>query len=327
MKKEILARCGFRCDLCLAYKDNIENNDQRQFLSDGWHKIYRFRIPPDNIYCDGCINAECLGGGIKQVTHFNLISRYLSFLFLSKMSKLIYPTSLTPKLIDKDCPVRPCVIEKGIENGSQCDDYICDKLKDRIVVYEDLLKRDDIKISRKEYINFIKPYENKKSLEALRKENYPHSRMLNKEIIPNENILQSFLGDNDIILVWNNITSFINNNYNFGSKIIFGGKKYGWAVTYKHGQKTIVTLFPESKSFTVLLVFGKKELENIFENKDIFTKQILQLIEKTKQYHDGKWIWIRIENHIFKKDICNLIKIKKKPQKKNILRVIKEIKG
>ena len=282
MKKEILARCGFRCDLCLAYKDNIENNDQRQFLSDGWHKIYRFRIPPDNIYCDGCINAECL----------------------------------TPKLIDKDCPVRPCVIEKGIENGSQCDDYICDKLKDRIVVYEDLLKRDDIKISRKEYINFIKPYENKKSLEALRKENYPHSRMLNKEIIPNENILQSFLGDNDIILVWNNITSFINNNYNFGSKIIFGGKKYGWAVTYKHGQKTIVTLFPESKSFTVLLVFGKKELENIFENKDIFTKQILQLIEKTKQYHDGKWIWIRIENHIFKKDICNLIKIKKKPQKK-----------
>jgi len=282
MKKEILARCGFRCDLCLAYKDNIENNDQRQFLSDGWHKIYRFRIPPDNIYCDGCINAECL----------------------------------TPKLIDKDCPVRPCVIEKGIENCSQCDDYICDKLKDRIVVYEDLLKRDDIKISRKEYINFIKPYENKKSLEALRKENYPHSRMLNKEIIPNENILQSFLGDNDIILVWNNITSFINNNYNFGSKIIFGGKKYGWAVTYKHGQKTIVTLFPESKSFTVLLVFGKKELENIFENKDIFTKQILQLIEKTKQYHDGKWIWIRIENHIFKKDICNLIKIKKKPQKK-----------
>ncbi len=55
----------FRCDLCLAYKDNIENNDQRQLLSDGWYKIYSLRIPPENIYCDGCINAECLGGGIK----------------------------------------------------------------------------------------------------------------------------------------------------------------------------------------------------------------------------------------------------------------------
>ena len=98
------------------------------------------------------------------------------------MSKLIYPTSLTPKLIDKDCSVRPCVIEKGIENCSQCDEYICDKLKDRVVVYEDLLKKHDIKISRKEYIKFIKPYENKKILDELRKENYPHSRMLNKAI-------------------------------------------------------------------------------------------------------------------------------------------------
>jgi len=284
MNREILTRCGFRCDLCLAYKDNIENNAQRQLLSDGWYKIYGFRIPAENIYCEGCINAECL----------------------------------TPKLIDKDCPVRPCVIDKGIENCSQCDDYICDKLKDRMVVYEDLLKKDDIKISRKEYIKFIKPYENRKSLDELRKENYPHSRMLNKEIIPNDNIIQLFLGDSNIISVWNNITSFLNNNYNFDSKIIFGGKKYGWAVKYKHGQKTIVTLLPERKSFTGLLVFGKKEVEKIFENKDIFTKQILQLIEETKQYHDGKWIWIRLENHIFENDICNLIKIKKKPQKNNL---------
>ena len=46
------------------------------------------------------------------------------------------------------------------------------------------------------------------------------------------------------------------------------------------------------------------------------TKQLEELvIEKTKQYHDGKWVWIRLENNSFENDICNLIKIKKKPQK------------
>jgi len=50
MPKEILARCGYRCDLCLAHKDNIEQNDQREFLSDTWHKIYGFRIPAKEIY-------------------------------------------------------------------------------------------------------------------------------------------------------------------------------------------------------------------------------------------------------------------------------------
>ena len=44
MGKEILSRCGFRCDLCLAYKKDIGKNDQGQILSDGWFK-YRIERP------------------------------------------------------------------------------------------------------------------------------------------------------------------------------------------------------------------------------------------------------------------------------------------
>ena len=122
MPKEILTRCGFRCDLCLAYKENIEKDDQREFLSDTWHKIYGFRIPADEIYCEGCI--------------------------LSNNPNII--------LIDKECPVRPCVIEKGLENCSQCDDYPCDKFNLRKVIYEDLLNEKDLSISKKEYLTCYK---------------------------------------------------------------------------------------------------------------------------------------------------------------------------
>lgn|GEM_PF-2159134 len=50
---------------------------RQQILSDGWHKYFGFRIPPDRILCDG-YKAE------------------------------------NPRLIDRACPVRPCVLEREL---------------------------------------------------------------------------------------------------------------------------------------------------------------------------------------------------------------------
>ena len=42
--KPTLTRCGYRCNLCLAYRPNIdEHPENRQKLSDGWHKYFGFR--------------------------------------------------------------------------------------------------------------------------------------------------------------------------------------------------------------------------------------------------------------------------------------------
>jgi hypothetical protein len=134
VKREILSRCGYRCDLCLAFKENIEKDDRRDQLSDGWHKYFGFRIPADEIYCEGCITSDSDEAG----------------------------------LIDKNCPVRPCVIDKDIENCSECEDYICEKLEGRLVSYEDIEKDHDGYIPDKDRESFIKPYENKKRLEEMR---------------------------------------------------------------------------------------------------------------------------------------------------------------
>lgn len=277
MPKEILARCGYRCDLCLAYKDNIEQNDQREFLSDTWHKIYGFRIPAKEIYCEGCISSN------------------------------------TPKLIDNKCPVRPCVINKGLENCSQCQDYPCDNFNQRKVIYEAFTK--DNKVSRREYIHCIKPYENKKRLDDIRSKNYPFSRLLNPELIPDDKSILSFIENKKVRDTWSNLLFFMANSYNLDKKILFGGKKYGWAIEYKKNKKTIVTIFPERKSITVLLIFGKSELEKIHNKREIFSQDLYERIENTKQYHDGKWLWLRVENDNYLNDITELIKVKRKPDK------------
>lgn len=128
----ILTRCGYRCDLCLAYRPNVERNPaNRQALSDGWFKYFGFRLPPEAICCDGCMSAD-------------------------------------PQLIDQSCPVRPCVIARGLDHCAQCDEYACAKLHERLVVYEEVQQRLEVEIPEEDYQRFIRPYENLHRLEALR---------------------------------------------------------------------------------------------------------------------------------------------------------------
>jgi hypothetical protein len=128
----MLTRCGYRCDLCLAYQPNIlENPSNRQKLSDGWYKYFGFRLLPEEIYCDGCMADN-------------------------------------PKLIDKGCPVRPCVTEKGLDNCAQCEQYVCEKLTERLVVYEEVRHRVGAEIPEDDYRCFIQAYENRQRLDALR---------------------------------------------------------------------------------------------------------------------------------------------------------------
>lgn len=130
--EEIITRCGYRCDICMAYRPNVEANPaNQQVLSDGWHKYFGFRIPPERIICDGCMADN-------------------------------------PQLIDSACPVRPCAIERGLQNCAQCADFGCEKLSERLVIYEDVADRIRDPIPKEDRVKFIAPYENKVRLEELR---------------------------------------------------------------------------------------------------------------------------------------------------------------
>jgi len=76
--------------------------------------------------------------------------------------------SENPKLIDQGCPVRPCVIEKGLENCAQCADYVCEKLTQRLVICEEVKNRVGAVIAEDDYLCFIRPYENKRRLDAMK---------------------------------------------------------------------------------------------------------------------------------------------------------------
>ncbi len=140
--------------------------------------------------------------------------------------------------------------------------------------------------------------------------------MFDNAIKPTEKDILYFL-EKPVSIAWIDLTSFLNINYDFVPETTFYGKKYGWTVRYRRSGKTLCSLFPEKGSFTILLVFGKNEIQKFEELKFEFSQEIVQLHENTKKLHDGKWLWIRVHKSEDLEDVKMLIVIKKKPKKKD----------
>lgn len=130
----ILTRCGYRCDLCLAYKGNIHGPEDQKKISDGWFTYYGFRIPPEEIRCDGCLT----------------------------------PDAELPRLVDARCPVRACVLGRGLAHCASCAEYVCDKLASRIVSRAEIEAKLGRPIPEQDYRDFVQPYESRARLDALR---------------------------------------------------------------------------------------------------------------------------------------------------------------
>lgn len=60
------------------------------------------------------------------------------------------------------------MIEKRFDNCSQCEQYVCEKLTERLVALEEIRQKVGVEIPEDDYACFIRPYENKKRLDALR---------------------------------------------------------------------------------------------------------------------------------------------------------------
>ncbi len=139
-------------------------------------------------------------------------------------------------------------------------------------------------------------------------------RMLDRENPPTAKGITDYLGS-DAAEAWEDITAFLAASYNFTPETVFGGKKYGWAIRYRRSGKSLCTLYPEKGAFTALVVLGGKETEQTLAVLSDFSPKVADVISSAKQYHDGRWLWLRVLNSADTADIKRLLQIKKKPRK------------
>ncbi len=120
----------------------------------------------------------------------------------------------------------------------------------------------------------------------------------------------------ETLFVWNKLTNAIDSLYDVDR---IWNKGFGaWKIEYKYrrGGKTLCTFYAKENVANILITYGKAEREKFEKIKESVSKQLQDIYERTETLHDGKWLWIPLDNEISVEDIIEMLKIKRRPNRK-----------
>jgi inhibitor of KinA sporulation pathway (predicted exonuclease) len=142
-----------------------------------------------------------------------------------------------------------------------------------------------------------------------------YERMLDKTHQPGEADMLGCIGQL-VSECWIALDQFLRETYQVEPELKFGGTKYGWVLSYRKGGRPLCDLYPENGAFTVLIVLGGKEAAQALAELDSFGPTVRGYLENTPAYHDGRWLWIRVQQSRDIADIQRLLLMKRKPARK-----------
>lgn len=119
-----------------------------------------------------------------------------------------------------------------------------------------------------------------------------------------------------VLLVWNELTDKIDSLYDVDK---LWNKGFGnWKVEYKYrrGGKTLCTFYAKEDVANLLITYGKAERDKFEGLKATVSKPLQDIYERTEALHDGKWLWIPLDEQINIEDIIVMLKIKRRPNRK-----------
>ncbi|WP_425349015.1 DUF3788 domain-containing protein [Rhizobium bangladeshense] len=137
---------------------------------------------------------------------------------------------------------------------------------------------------------------------------------------PDDNDVRKWLGP-EAFGHWAELRDWIEKFYPgvFAPDWLYGGKNRGWSLRYKR-TKAFVTLFPEYRRFSALVVMGGAEREKFEERRYVWRPQVVRLYDEAKTYIDGKWLTIAISSPDELQDVTQLLIMKRPPPSHSSLR-------
>lgn len=121
---------------------------------------------------------------------------------------------------------------------------------------------------------------------------------------------------NETLSVWTELTEAIDSLYDVDR---LWDKGFGdWKIEYKYrrGGKTLCTFYAKEGVANLLITYGKAEREKFEAIKTSISKQLQEIYEMTATLHDGKWLWIPLDDKLKVEDIIEMLKIKRRPNRK-----------
>ena len=135
------------------------------------------------------------------------------------------------------------------------------------------------------------------------------------DTIPSKEEMTALLGDS-LYDVWTGLCAFIDEKYDMDRLWDKGGKAWKYEYKYRRGGKTLCALYARENRMGFMVILGKDERLKFEADRENYSKEIQEIYDQTRTYHDGKWMMFELVDTSFFPDFIKLLSIKRKPNRK-----------
>lgn len=136
--------------------------------------------------------------------------------------------------------------------------------------------------------------------------------MLDK--IPTREELLSLMGA-ESFATYSELTGFVEEHYSMDLLWDKGRGEDVFELKYRRSGKTLCAIYARDHALGALVVLGKAEREKFEARRSDFGQYINDLYDRTRQYHDGRWMFLDVDSGNAN-EVKELILIKRKPNRK-----------
>jgi len=124
-----------------------------------------------------------------------------------------------------------------------------------------------------------------------------YERLLDRDQEPDQALIQKRIG-REVLPVWEEVGAYLEKNYpDYSLELIYYNIQHGWAIRYRKEAQQLCTLFPERGAFSALIVLTEEEEGLAQEKINYFNARIRELLSRPSTLPQGRWLWVRIEDH------------------------------
>ena len=124
-----------------------------------------------------------------------------------------------------------------------------------------------------------------------------YERFLDREIMPDQQMIHNQIGEM-VLSVWEDVINHLQRIFTgCHSEMIYYNRQHGWGIRYRHNATLLCTLFPERGAFSALITLDPKEETKALDKINFFNAHIREMLNQSSTLSQGRWLWIRIEDH------------------------------
>ncbi len=122
-------------------------------------------------------------------------------------------------------------------------------------------------------------------------------RLLNRDAPPRPELIRQIIG-REVFPVWVAVNRYLQAHYpDFEAELTYYNAQRGWGLDYRQGSQRLCILFPGQGGFTAFLTLTLKGEEAAQAKIQYFNTRIRALLNQPSELPQGRWLWLRIEDH------------------------------